>query len=119
MGHMLHVKKPFKKLTGQTPHGNPGCKKTEASNLFFAADAPDAHLLVVFAQGVEATLGAHISPFRMLSGVAMVENEVVVLLWGRALLEASCRCVQVSERGNSLEELPILTINLVLLRLKD
>lgn len=116
---MLHVKKPFKKLTGQTPHGNPGCKKTEASNLFFAADAPDAHLLVVFAQGVEATLGAHISPFRMLSGVAMVENEVVVLLWGRALLEASCRCVQVSERGNSLEELPILTINLVLLRLKD
>lgn len=116
---MLHVKKPFKKLTGQTPHGNPGCKKTEASNLLFAADAPDAHLLVVFAQGVEATLGAHISPFRMLSGVAMVENEVVVLLWGRALLEASCRCVQVSERGNSLEELPILTINLVLLRLKD
>lgn len=116
---MLHVKKPFKKLTGQTPHGNPGCKKTEASDLFFAADVPDAHLLVVFAQGAEATLGAHISPFRMLSGVAMVENEVVVLLWGRALLEASCRCVQVSERGNSLEELPILTINLVLLRLKD
>lgn len=69
---MLHVKKPFKKLTGQTPHGNPGCKKTEASNLFFAADAPDAHLLVVFAQGVEATLGAHISPFRMLSSAAMV-----------------------------------------------
>lgn len=49
----------------------------------------------------------------------LTENEVVVLLWGRALLEASCRCVQVSERGNSLEELPILTINLVLLRLKD
>lgn len=72
MGHMLHVKKPFKKLTGQTPHGNPGCKKTEASNLLFAADAPDAHLLVVFAQGVEATLGAHISPFRMLSSAAMV-----------------------------------------------
>lgn len=72
MGHMLHVKKPFKKLTGQTPHGNPGCKKTEASNLLFAADAPDAHLLVVFAQGAEATLGAHISPFRMLSSAAMV-----------------------------------------------
>lgn len=69
---MLHVKKPFKKLTGQTPHGNPGCKKTEASNLFFAADAPDAHLLVVFAQGAEAALGAHISPFRMLSSAAMV-----------------------------------------------
>lgn len=69
---MLNVKKPFKKLTGQTAHGNPGCKKTEASNLFFAADAPDAHLLVVFAQGVEATLGAHISPFRMLSSAAMV-----------------------------------------------
>lgn len=47
-------------------------KKTEASNLFFAADAPDAHLLVVFAQGAEATLGAHISPFRMLSSAAMV-----------------------------------------------
>lgn len=69
---MLTVKKPFKKLTRQTLHGNLGCKKAESSDLLFAADAQNAHLLVVFAQGVEAILGAHTSPFRMLSAVATV-----------------------------------------------
>lgn len=69
---MLTVKKTFKKLTRQTLHGNLGCKKAESSGLLFAADAPNAHLLVVFAQGVEAILRAHPSPFRMLSAVTMV-----------------------------------------------
>lgn len=70
---MLTVKKPFKELTRQTLHGNLGCKKAEeSSGLLFAADAPNAHLLVVFAQGVEAILRAHPSPFRMLSAVTMV-----------------------------------------------
>lgn len=69
---MLTVKKTFKKLTRQTLHGNLGCKKAESSGLLFAADAPNAHLLVVFAQGVEAILRAHPSPFRMLSAVTVV-----------------------------------------------